>query len=377
MKRLIWIPVLAGSIYAAVQFWPTPPLTIALHSVTKGNVEQIAANSRAGTIKACRSANLSLNLGGRVGELLVDEGDSVTQGQLLIALDNELDEARVELAEKEQRAAQIETERACELSALAKREFERSKSLLDQKLISNERVDQLESEAASQNFLCKQRKALTDAAIAKTKFAQIQLKQTQLSAPFNGVISKVNGEVGEYLTPSPSGVATPAAIQIIDDSCLYVSAPIDEVEASRVQIGQNARLTLDAFRGTTFHGVISKKAVTVTDNEKQARTLEIEAQFVNPPAELMLLVGYSADAEIITKTAENVLRIPSEALIAGQKVLAYNPTTQTIEYRAVTSGESNWNWTEIKTGLSVGDQILLDTAHANNLVGKQVLVRHD
>ncbi len=127
MKRLIWIPVLAGSIYAAVQFWPTLPLTIALHSVTKGNVEQIAANSRAGTIKACRSANLSLNLGGRVGELLVDEGDSVTQGQLLIALDNELDEARVELAEKEQRAAQIETERACELSALAKREFERKK----------------------------------------------------------------------------------------------------------------------------------------------------------------------------------------------------------------------------------------------------------
>ena len=377
MKRLIWIPVLAGSIYAAVQFWPTPPLSINLHSVTKGNVEQIAANSRAGTIKACRSANLSLNLGGRVGELLVDEGDYVTQGQLLIALDNELDEARVELAEKEQRAAQIETERACELSALAKREFERSKSLLDQKLISSERVDQLESEASSQNFLCKQRKALTDAAIAKTKFAQIQLNQTQLFAPFNGVVSKVNGEVGEYLTPSPSGVATPAAIQIIDDSCLYVSAPIDEVEASRVQIGQNARLTLDAFRGTTFHGVISKKAVTVTDNEKQARTLEIEAQFVNPPAELSLLVGYSADAEIITKTAEGVVRIPSEALIAGQKVLAYNPTTQTVEYRAVTSGESNWNWTEITSGLSVGEQILTETAHADSLIGKQVVVQHD
>jgi HlyD family secretion protein len=91
----------------------------------------------------------------------------------------------------------------------------------------------------------------------------------------------------------------------------------------------------------------------------------------------MLLVGYSADAEIITKTAVNVVRIPSEALIAGQKVLAYNPTAQTIEYRAVTAGESNWNWTEITSGLSVGDQILLETAHADNLIGKQVVVRHD
>ncbi|PIQ40119.1 MAG: efflux transporter periplasmic adaptor subunit, partial [Thalassolituus sp. CG17_big_fil_post_rev_8_21_14_2_50_53_8] len=81
---------------------------------------------------------------------------------------------------------------------------------------------------------------------ASVAVQQARLAQTQLRAPFAGIVAEVNGEVGEYATPSPPGVATPPAIDLIDERCLYVRAPIDEVDASVIRVGMDARVTLDA-----------------------------------------------------------------------------------------------------------------------------------
>ena len=68
------------------------------------------------------------------------------------------------------------------------------------------------------------------------------------------MIAKVNGELGEFVTPSPVGIPTPPTVDLIDGSCLYISAPIDEVDAPRVQAGLKARISLDAFPNQTFPG---------------------------------------------------------------------------------------------------------------------------
>jgi hypothetical protein len=75
-----------------------------------------------------------------------------------------------------------------------------------------------------------------------------------LYAPFDGTVAKIVGEVGEYSTPSPPGVQTPPAIDLIDDSCLYIKAPMDEVDAPKISAGQPVRISLDALPKQSFAG---------------------------------------------------------------------------------------------------------------------------
>jgi HlyD family secretion protein len=182
------------------------------------------------------------------------------------------------------------------------------------------------------------------------------LERTRLRAPFAGIVAKLSGKIGEYSTPSPPGVATPPAIDLLTDDCHYIEAPIDEVDAAELQPGMPLRISLDAYRGQSFPGTLRRIAPYVLDREKQARTVEVEADFVQRP-ETRLLAGYSADLEIILQTRPDTLRIVTEALLDDRYVLLYRDG-QPLERREVTTGLSNWHHTEIIDGLSEGDEIV-------------------
>ena len=371
--RTTWLALLAVIIAAAWwQFKPTTPQTVQLHRVKAGLVERISANSRAGTVYACQSSDLSLAVGGRVAKLYVDEGDAVKSEQLLLELDNSAEEARLALASADLLAAQIEQQRSCDAAALARREADRAESLLNQKLVSSERLDQLKTDAKLKGLSCSQSEAMRQHAEAAEQLAQIQLNNTRLYAPFSGTIAAVNGEIGEIATPSPPGIQTPPAIELIDDSCLYIEAPIDEVEASRVEVGQPTRVTLDAFRGQIFNGAVSRTGTRVSALEKQARTLDIEVILVNPPEEVKLLVGYSADVEIVTGHADPVVRVPTEALLGGNQIVRFNSQSSRLEKVAVEVGLSNWSWSEIRSGIQAGDQILVRLERLDELLDTEV-----
>ena len=78
--------------------------------------------------------------------------------------------------------------------------------------------------------------------------ARAALDKTRLTAPFGGTVAEINGELGEFVTPSPIGVPTPPAVDLIDTTSLYVSAPIDEVDAPDIRADMAAHISLDAFR---------------------------------------------------------------------------------------------------------------------------------
>jgi HlyD family secretion protein len=180
--------------------------------------------------------------------------------------------------------------------------------------------------------------------------------RTVLVAPFDGTVAKIVGEVGEYSTPSPPGVATPPAIDLIDDSCLYVEAPMDEVDAPKIAVGQPVRITLDALPKRSFPGRVRRVAPYVTAVEKQARTVDIEATFDDPSAPGRLLVGYSADVEVILEVRGDVVRVATSALLEGGRVLVLDKGR--LAERKVKAGVANWEFTEIVDGLSAGERIV-------------------
>lgn len=378
MKRALILLLILLPLGSAIWYFTRPkPIVVPLTEVGRGTVELISANSRAGTIRACQRSGLSLPVGGRVERLLVKEGDRVHKGQLLLQLHDQEQRALLLQAQANLKAAELERRSACQQAALSERDRQRAESLARKNLISGEALDRKRTDAQIAQLSCQQAAVKVEQVDAQRALYQVQLDDMQLRAPFSGIVAQINGELGEYSTPSPPGVATPPAVDLIDDSCLYVRAPIDEVEAARLKEGQPARITLDAFRGQTFNGTLTRIAPYVSELEKQARTVDVDVQFtpVPKPEKTRLLVGYSADVEIITDRADNQLRIPTDTLLEGHYVLKYDPATSTLQKVEVTTGSANWTWTAITSGLKAGDLILsrLDTEGA--VAGAEVQIQ--
>jgi len=358
MKRIVVVAAVVV-VVAAAAWWLTRPKPVAVTVVTvaRGPVSATVANTRAGTVDACQRARLSPALGGQIATLPVKNGDRVEKGALLLELWNEDTKAQVTLSERDARASRSLAREACVTADVSKRDADRLMRLHEQKLASEEAADQAQGKAEANAAACTAAQDAARVADARVDVARAQLDRTQLRAPFAGVIARVNGELGEFVTPSPVGIPTPPTVDLIDSSCLYVSAPIDEVDAPRVQAGLKARISLDAFPNQSFPGHVRRVAPYVVDVEKQARTVEIEAEFENPE-KAGLLAGYSADVEVVLDQRADVLRVPTSVILPNKTVYVLDPKTERLESRAVEVGIKNWEFSEIVKGLREGELVV-------------------
>lgn len=96
----------------------------------------------------------------------------------------------------------------------------------------------------------------------------------------------------------------------------------------------------------------------VLEREKQARTLDVEVDFLCPEECEGMLPGYSADIEVIIREQDKSLRVPTEAVLEGNKVLLFT-SDNTLQQREIKAGLSNWEWTEVTEGLSEGEEIVI------------------
>ena len=361
IKKMSHIAVIAGVIIVlvlATWYLTRPePIEVELVSISPGMVETTVVNTRAGTVKACRRSNLAPATGGQIVKLWVKEGDRVNQDQVLLELWNADLVAQRELAQRQLAMSKERRREACILAENAHRESIRTQQLVDKGFISHQRAEDDEANARARQASCDAATSDIKRAQAQIQVTEAQLDRLKLHAPFSGIVARITGELGEFTTPSPPGVPTPPAIDLIDDSCLYVSAPMDEVDAPKIKIGQSARITLDAIAGKTFDGKVRRIAPYVTEIEKQARTVDIEVDFLQPPTD-SLLVGYSADVEAIIERRDNVLRIPTQAIRQNNKVLVVDKDGK-LEERLLKTGLANWSYTEVVSGLEIGDLVLL------------------
>ena len=333
------------------------PIPVVLHTVERGTVEASVSNTRAGTVNACRRAKMSPPAGGQISRLLVKKGQRVRKGQVLLELWDADLHAQEKLTEEQLKTSVTRVQEVCTLAEAAQREAVRSQELKDKGFISSQLLDKAVSDANSRRASCEAARGDIEQSKSRIALAQAGLERMVLRAPFDGVVADISGELGEYATPSPPGIPTIPAIDLIDDSCMYVSAPIDEVDAAKLKVGQLSRITLDAIKGRIFAGKVRRIAPYVLDLEKQARTVEVEVEFDKLAAKDNLLVGYSADVEIIYDVRDKVLRIPTQTLMEGNKVLLIG-SNGVLEARKVTTGLSSWEYVEITSGLEEGDRIV-------------------
>lgn len=359
MRRIVIALVITALLGLGFYWFSRPkPIPVVLKEVTEGKVEATLANTRAGTIEACQRTKLSTIIGGRIEYLGVKEGDKVKKGQLLLKLWNDDQQAQAALSQTQIVLAGKRSEEVCIAAVNAEKEAKRQAELRARGFVSSSREEVARTDAEVRRAACNTAKADVAQAEAKFKATKVEQGRVALYAPFDGTVAKIVGELGEYSTPSPPGVPTPPAIDLIDDSCLYVKAPMDEVDAPKIQVGQPVRVTLDALPGRTLPGKVRRVAPYVSAVEKQARTVDIEVNLDKPDEAGRLLVGYSADVEIILAGRDKVLRIPTAAIQEGGSVLLFNADSSKLEARQIKTGLSNWEYTEVLEGLKAGDRIV-------------------
>ncbi len=369
VRLLVILGIVAAGLALRATVFAPEPLEVTVAEVSRGRVERTVTNSRAGTVKARRRAQISPEIGGRVAEVPFREGERFRKGDVLLRLDTSVPAARIALSRRELQATEAQRQQACLAAERAERERQRLKKLTTEGIVSTDALDQAQTAAETAAAACRAARAGVDQARAAIELASREEGLTVIRAPFDGIVADLSVEIGEYTTPSPPGLPIPPVLDVLDPGSIYVSAPMDEVDSANIHPGQPARVTFDSYPGRQFAGRVTRIAPFVLDREEQNRTVEIEVELDDPGA-VRLLPGTSADVEVLLEARENVLRVPTSALIEGEKVLVAEKGV--LAERKLGIGLKNWDWTEVRSGLAAGDLVVLSLDRPEVQAGAEV-----
>lgn len=361
MRKVRWIlaVVALAAIVVLLRFTLFAPAVVEVRiaRVERGPVEETVTNTRAGTVKVRLRAELSPQIGGLVVALPHREGDLVKAGDLVVQLDSRAQRAELVSARAAVEAVEAQADEACLAADLAVKELGRVESLHAQGIASDQSLDLLHTDRDRTRAGCAAARAAVGQAESRVFAAEVQLQFTELRAPFAGTVAEVSTEVGEYITPSPPGLPIPPVVDLLDPASIYISAPIDEVDAERLAIGQPVRVTVDSRPDETFDGRVARVAPYVLDVLEQNRTVEVEVEVDDPQEMTGVLPGTSADVELILDRRDEALRIPASAVAEGGQVLVLEDGV--LVERIIEVGLRNWRFAEVVDGLDADEAVVV------------------
>jgi HlyD family secretion protein len=378
-------------------------IEVDVYGAKTGAIEEYVTSVSAGTVKARRESTLSAEVGGRVAAVRVAEGDRVKAKDVLAVLaDPELDrqieaarsdvrsaqeslreaEARREEADRRRRA---EEARAGNNLRKAKEDHTRAAELFRGGFLSKSDMEQADTRIANAEEDSRIA-AAGDAAIraidreidslrsrvdsARAREAGLSDRQAKLriTAPYGGVLIRKTVEVGETKTPGAP------LFLLADPGDIYIEAPIDESESAKIRVGQKTKLFPDAYLGETFAGTVSEIKPVVEVSKEVSRANTIRVLPLSPPKPLRL--GMSVDVEIRTGGKDNVLLAPSAAVMEreGRKFVFVVVNGKAVR-KDVTTGISNWEWTEILSGIAQEDTVITSLEIKNLTPGARIGIR--
>lgn len=343
------------------------PLEVEVATVRRGLVEDAVTNSQAGTVKARLRARVGAERAGRVAAIPHREGSRARRGETLLSLDPSTADTQLEVARRDLEAASAAAEVARAAATLARQQHERTASLFKSGLVSQGEMDLSRSRLESAEAELLGAQAGDQRARTAVRLAQDELAHLRVLAPFDGIVSQRLVEVGEPVVPGQP------VLEIVSLDRLFVSAPLDEIDIGRVRERLPARVTLDPYRGRVWQGVVTRVSPVVNDVREQNRTLEVEVEMMPDASAPLPKPGTSADVEIVLDQRENVLRVPTNAIIEGRSVLVIEAGKAVS--RPVKTGLKNWDWTEITGGLSEGDVVVTSLEKQGVKAGARVAAR--
>ena len=302
-------------------------IVIANLSSSTGNIQSVQAEkvkkgeivsevTATGNVQARTTVKVSADVSAKITDLPVEEGDLVKKGDVLVRLDPTRYQAAVGQAEASLASAKAAEKRA-EASLLeAEQTHRRNKEMFEGKLISEETYIQIQTnwEVAKANlesaqYNTKQQKAVLEE--VRDNFAK-----TTITSPIDGTVVSLNAEVGEIVMIGTMNNAGTVIMTVADLNTIEVEVEVDETDVARVKVGQESKLSVDAFPDTTFKGVVVE-----VGNAAQSSGASTD-QVTNFLVKILLTdvvpgikPGMTATADITTAKQKDILYVPIQAVV--------------------------------------------------------------
>jgi len=327
-------------------------LEVRIETVRRGELIEIV--SAPGEIEPKTKVEISAKVSARVVELPFEEGDTVSggdpdanppvPGSVLIKLDSKDLESRLRSAQANYKAqqAQLEVEKSRVASQLAtmqgstaslkqaERDFERQKKLLQSQDISQStfdqtrcRVDELKSQyqMASHNLKAAELNLVVlshhlEGSLAQIEQAREALSYTTIRSPIDGVVTRINAEVGEVVMTGTMNNPGTIIMEVADLAQMLILAQVDEADVSKLKVGQHAVVRVQAYPDKEFEGVVDTIALAHNRSGSGAKFFKTEI-LLNITGE-KLFSGLTADVDIETHKHNNVLKVPSQTVLGRQ-----------------------------------------------------------
>lgn len=316
-----------------------------------------------GTLEARVSTTISPKIAGRIGEVLVDQGDNVQQGQLLVRLDDEELQQQVEIAGANVEAANAalqrlmaDKNRAIAVFEQSKRNHDRVQSLKEKNATTQEDVDRaVESLAVATADTTRAEAAITEgqkgllAAEKTLEYHRARLADTIIKAPFGGLVVERQREAGDIAVPGS------AILTLISTDVLWIRAWVDETEMSKLTVDQPARIVFRSQPERDFAGKVVRLAKQA---DRETREFVVDVQVSELPENWA--VGQRAEVFIETDRQDEVLTLPLMTLNRrDEHDGVFVAEEGTARWRAVTLGVRGREDVEVREGLSESEMVLL------------------
>ena len=332
--------------------------------VTRGDIRETVTTT--GTINAITTVQVGTQVSGRIKNIYADFNSEVKKGQLLAQIDPAIYEAQVEQAKANLRSARANLEKANAALIDAKRTLDRASELFSESLVARSNLDTSETNykiARAQASFAKAQIAQLSAAL---KFAETNLKYTDIFSPVDGVVISRNVNIGQTVVAS---FQSPILFIIAQDlTKMQIDTNVNEADIGRIRDGQEVEFTVDAYPETVFKGRVwqVRNAPIIV---QAVVTYDVVITVDNP--ELKLRPGMTANASIIIAHKRGVLKIPNSALrfvpadVEAAKTLQKGYGVWIVENGklkriSITIGISDDNYTELASGgIKEGNELVV------------------
>ena len=282
----------------------------------------VARVTASGNVRARRSVEMSSDVSARVSQLLVEEGDDVRQGQVLLRLDPTQFEAALSRARAGLSQAQAQASQQEATLLRSERDYERLRSLSqrDSVLVSPQQIQDAATNVEVARASLESARHGVEQARAGVDESEDRLAKTIFRAPIDGKVTRLQVEEGETVIIGTMNNPGSLILTISDLGVVEVVVQVDETDVPELALGDSAEVSIDAFPGSTFTGRITEignsairpPSSQTTAGQQAAIDFEVVITLDEPP--VILRPDLSATADIVTDTRTKALSIPIIAL---------------------------------------------------------------
>ena len=303
--------------------------------------------SYAGSIESSNRVKIGSEIAGRVSAVFFEELADVSEGQILIKLEDGAIKAQLNQAKEALNQARINL-------VNAKTNLERVEKLFQKGFASKEQLEGAKQAFDVSSALVKQNQSNYEA-------IGVQLEYTSIRAPMSGTVISKNVSAGEIVAGplGGGGLAMPTPIaEIADISDLHVVVDVDEVDIGKIKLGQEAVIAVDALPDKTFKGMVAEIALMTSGRREVGITYRVKVRLGSP--EKMLKLGMTANADFIIRSGRQVLSVPKSALVVqGDKKYVFAVHDLKLDRREVATGIEGEEFIEVTSGLTPGKRVVI------------------